>query len=203
MWSARNACQRQWNLHTCPEIKPLHARIHSLRMKDGKRIKILQISAFRNFTDGGRGNSNWKILHVRKYRAGGHLVMCGEFTLFLPYIWYWHSECTGLFISPSWISELDCATTKTDTAERSVATRVAGTGLTSAASPRVHISSTCKVGQKLGEILYLLICFFLPCLSWLLRSRVRKSGRNLWITLCFIHKTFQEFSFLPSSECWL
>ena len=27
---------------------------------------------------------------------------------------------TGLFISPSVISELDCATTKTDTAERSV-----------------------------------------------------------------------------------
>ena len=53
------------------------------------------------------------------------------------------------------------------------------TGLTSAASPRVHISSTCKVGQKLGEILYLLICSFLPCLSWLLRSRVRKSRRDL------------------------
>ena len=28
--------------------------------------------------------------------------------------------CTGLFISPSGISELDCATTKTDTAERSI-----------------------------------------------------------------------------------
>ena len=69
----------------------------------------------------------------------------------------------------------------------SVATRVAGTGLTSAASPRVHISSTCKVGQKLGEILYLSICSFLPCLSWLLRSRVRKSRRDLWITL-YIYK---------------
>ena len=55
--------------------------------------------------------------------------------------------------------------------------------LTSAASPRVHISSTCKVGQKLGEILYLLICSFLPCVSWLLRSRVRKSRRDLCITL--------------------
>ena len=30
---------------------------------------------------------------------------------------YWY---TGLFISPSGISELDCATTKTDTAERSI-----------------------------------------------------------------------------------
>ena len=27
-------------------------------------------------------------------------------------------------------------------------------------SPKVHISSSCKVGQKLGEILYPLICFF-------------------------------------------
>ena len=36
-----------------------------------------------------------------------------------------------------------------------------------------------QVGQKLGEILYLLICSFLPCLSWLLRSRVRKSRRDL------------------------
>ena len=73
---------------------------------------------------------------------------------------------------------------KTDTAERSNACRRnLITGLTSAASPRVHISSTCKVGQKLGKILYLLICSFLPCLSWLLRTRVRKSRRDVWITL--------------------
>ena len=39
------------------------------------------------------------------------------------------------------------------------------------------------VQKKLGEILYLLICSFLPCLSWLLRSRVPKSRRDLWITL--------------------
>ena len=31
-----------------------------------------------------------------------------------------YNKCTGLFISPSGISELDCATTKTDTAERSI-----------------------------------------------------------------------------------
>ena len=37
--------------------------------------------------------------------------------------------------------------------------------------------------KKLGLILYLLICSFLPCLSWLLRSRVRKSRRDLRITL--------------------
>jgi len=29
-------------------------------------------------------------------------------------------HCTGLFISPSGISDLECATTKTDTAERSI-----------------------------------------------------------------------------------
>ena len=37
--------------------------------------------------------------------------------------------------------------------------------------------------KKLGEILYLLICSFLPCLSCLLRSRVRKSRRDLRINL--------------------
>ena len=37
--------------------------------------------------------------------------------------------------------------------------------------------------KKLGEILCLLICSFLQCLSWLLRSRFRKSRRDLWITL--------------------
>ena len=38
------------------------------------------------------------------------------FHLHLPY----EKRYTGLFISPSGISELDCATTKTDTAERSI-----------------------------------------------------------------------------------
>ena len=39
------------------------------------------------------------------------------------------------------------------------------------------------VQKKLWEILYLLICSFLRCLSWLLCSRVRKFRRDLWITL--------------------
>jgi len=39
------------------------------------------------------------------------------------------------------------------------------------------------VQKKLGEILYLLICSFLSCLSWLLRSPVRKSWGDLWIIL--------------------
>ena len=44
-----------------------------------------------------------------------------DFSVFLlvPRITQDH-EYTGLFISPSGISELDCATTKTDTAERSI-----------------------------------------------------------------------------------
>ena len=34
---------------------------------------------------------------------------------------YWYGvKCTGLFISPSGTSELDCATTKKDTAEKSI-----------------------------------------------------------------------------------
>jgi hypothetical protein len=57
------------------------------------------------------------------------------------------------------------------------------TGLTSAASPRVHLSSTCKLGQKLGVSLPLLTC---PPSAWssrLLYRRGRKSRRDLWITL--------------------
>jgi hypothetical protein len=38
------------------------------------------------------------------------------------------------------------------------------------------------VHKKPGEILYLLICSFLLCLSWFLRSRVRNFRRDLWIT---------------------
>ena len=43
------------------------------------------------------------------------------------------------------------------------------------------------VQKKLGEILYLLICSFLPCLSSLLCSWDRKSRRDLWITLYTIY----------------
>jgi hypothetical protein len=64
-----------------------------------------------------------------------------------------------------------------------------GTGLTSAASPRVHISSTCKVGQKLGVSLPLLTCFPSAWPSRLLYRRGRKSRRDLWITL-YLSETF-------------
>jgi len=62
------------------------------------------------------------------------------------------------------------------------------TGLTSAASPRVDVSSTCKVGQKLGVSLPLLLCSPSAWLSRLLYRRGQKSRRDLWITLyiCFL-----------------
>ena len=55
-------------------------------------------------------------------------------------------------------------------------------GLTSAASPRVDISSTCKVGQKLEMSLPLLTCSPSAWPSRLLYRRGWKSRRDLWIT---------------------
>jgi hypothetical protein len=57
------------------------------------------------------------------------------------------------------------------------------TGLTSDASPRVDISSTCKVGQKLGVSLPLLTCFPSVWPSRLLYCRGWKSLRDFCITL--------------------
>ena len=57
------------------------------------------------------------------------------------------------------------------------------TGLTSATSPRVDISSTCKVGQKFGVSLPLLTCSPSAWPSRLLHRRGRISWRALWITL--------------------
>ena len=131
---------------------------------------------------------------------------------------------TGQFISPSGTSEISCATTKTDTAERSISigreslqvffcvlsvvaylqvSPLGGSrdetwrgqgirkrsvswnfaGLTSSASPRVDISSTCRVGQKLGVSLPLLTCSPSAWPSRLLYRRGRKFRRDLWITL--------------------
>ena len=55
--------------------------------------------------------------------------------------------------------------------------------LTSAASPRVDISSTCKVGQKIGVSLPLLTCSPSAWPSRLLYRRGRKFRSDLWITL--------------------
>ena len=59
------------------------------------------------------------------------------------------------------------------------------TELTSAASPRVDISSTCKVGQKLGVSLPLLTCSPSAWPSRLLYRRGRKTQRDLRTTLYF------------------
>jgi len=48
-------------------------------------------------------------------------------------------------------------------------------------SARVHISSTCKVGQKLGVSLPVLTCSPSAWPSRLLYRRGRKSRRDLWI----------------------
>ena len=64
---------------------------------------------------------------------------------------------------------------------------------------------------KLGEILYLLICSFLLCLSWLLRSRVRKFRRELWIypvhgwtysPLTIVTSVSQHRQQLRFRQCW-
>ena len=57
------------------------------------------------------------------------------------------------------------------------------TGLTSATSPRVAISSKCKVGQKLRVSLPLLTSSPSAWPSRLLYRRGRKFRRDLWITL--------------------
>jgi len=52
-----------------------------------------------------------------------------------------------------------------------------------AASPRVKISSTCKVGQKLGVSLRLSTCSPLALPTRPLYCRGRKSRTDLWFTL--------------------
>jgi hypothetical protein len=75
-----------------------------------------------------------------------------------------------------------------------------GKGLTSAASPRVHISSTCKLGQKLGVSLPLLTCSPSAWPSWLLYRKSWKSRRDLWITLyCVPDFRVVNFHYLLSS----
>jgi hypothetical protein len=70
------------------------------------------------------------------------------------------------------------------------------TGLTSAASPTVDISSTCKVGHKIEVLLPLLTCSPLAWPSRLLYHRSRKSWRDLWITLyTLIYQTLLKWCY--------
>jgi hypothetical protein len=64
--------------------------------------------------------------------------------------------------------------------------RILITGLTSAASPRVDISCTCKEGQKLGVSLPLLTSSPSAWPSRLLYRRCWKSRKDLWITLYYL-----------------
>jgi hypothetical protein len=64
--------------------------------------------------------------------------------------------------------------------------RILISGLTSVASPSVDISSTCKVGQKLGVSLPLLTYSPSAWPSRLLYRIGLKSRRDLWITLYYI-----------------
>ena len=71
----------------------------------------------------------------------------------------------------------------TDTRAMHVCGRNLTAGLTSAASASVDISSTCKVGQKIGVSLPLLTCSPSAWPPRLLYRRGRKSRRDLWITV--------------------
>jgi hypothetical protein len=62
------------------------------------------------------------------------------------------------------------------------------TGMTSAASPRVDVWSTCKVGEKLGVSLPLFTCSPSAWPCRLLYRRGRKSRRALWIILYYAMK---------------
>ena len=64
-----------------------------------------------------------------------------------------------------------------------------------AASPRVDISRTCKVGQKLGVFLLLLTCSPSAWPSQLLYRRGWKSRRDLWITMYKGFRTEREEKF--------
>jgi hypothetical protein len=69
-------------------------------------------------------------------------------------------------------------------------------GLTSAASPMVAISSTCKVRQKFGVVVPLLTCSPSAWPSPLLYRRGRKSQRDLWITLYLSFRGLQVNSYV-------
>jgi hypothetical protein len=64
----------------------------------------------------------------------------------------------------------------------------------------VHISSTFKVGQKLGVSLPLLTCSPSAWPSRLLYRRGRKSRRDLWITL-YIIKNRWDVTVKNKTEC--
>jgi hypothetical protein len=63
------------------------------------------------------------------------------------------SDVCLILAVPAFIGSVEECHTRCNACRRNLIT-----GLTSAASPRVHISNTCKVGQKFGVSLPLLTC---------------------------------------------
>jgi hypothetical protein len=99
-----------------------------------------------------------------------------------PVIKFLHHTLQDLAVDSSW----DKSSWRQSLLSKARCCNVCGrnliTGLTFAASPRVDISSTCKVGQKVGVSLPLLTCFPSAWPSRLLYCRGRNSRRDLWIT---------------------
>jgi hypothetical protein len=73
------------------------------------------------------------------------------------------------------------------------------TGLTSVESPKGDILNICKVGSKLGYVLFSLTCSYPPCVIWLLSYRPPKSRRDLWNTLYKNIETTTFRKMAPSS----
>jgi hypothetical protein len=85
-----------------------------------------------------------------------------------------------------WISPLPCRHVgKFQNTERFLipCPRHVSSRLPSSGGTCMYATAASTQKKKLEEILYILICSFLLCLSWLLRSRVRNFRRHLWIIL--------------------
>ena len=58
--------------------------------------------------------------HSVNFSVIPYTVLCSHASSYSSSLYQTWESYTGFFISPSWISELDCAITKTDSAERSI-----------------------------------------------------------------------------------
>jgi hypothetical protein len=103
----------------------------------------LQVLDMSTLGDAADVNSVIKFLtHTVKHVAWGHVCPC-------PLCHVIYNSCDKGSWRQSLLSTVKCC---------NVCGRNLITGLTSVASPRVDISSTCKIGQKIGVSLPLLTC---------------------------------------------
>ena len=65
-----------------------------------------------------KGRDKWFLFYIALCETQLPYVKIGHYSFLIQFLVPFCN--TGLFISPSGTSELDCATTKTDTAERSI-----------------------------------------------------------------------------------